>query len=137
MFQQLDGGVSVCMRQVRGGGGFNVRRVQQAITRGAGAMLGDVHDAANTAWGFMGQVRGTSAYWSKAKGDVFAITALRGQATWFITFSADDMGWADLMVKLGKLEGRQLNTPEEQLAFLDGLSKDDMQQLFLRHQVSL
>ena len=48
---------------------------------------------------FMRNVRGTSAYLNKAKLHLFAMFRMLGPPSFFITLSADDMKWFDLMME--------------------------------------
>ena len=60
-------------------------------------------------YAFMRNVRGTSAYWNKAK---LAIFRMLGPPTFFITLSADNMNWFDLMYVLAKCDGKSLSGNE-------------------------
>ena len=60
----------------------------------------------------MHNIRGTAAYWQRAKLDLFAMFRTLGTPTYFITLSADDMNWFDLMCVLSKRNGMSLNDDE-------------------------
>ena len=49
---------------------------------------------------FMHNLRGTAAYWQRCKLEVFAMIRTLGPPTWFITLSADDLSWPDMLVLL-------------------------------------
>ncbi|KAK9833767.1 hypothetical protein WJX74_005319 [Apatococcus lobatus] len=55
-----------------------------------------------------------------------------GPATWFMTFSADDMGWDDLALVLSR---QGIQDPVAQQAYLDSLTHQDRIQLLLKDQV--
>ncbi len=56
-------------------------------------------------YGFMKGIRGSIAYWNAAQLDLLALINARGPMTWFITLSANDMNWDDLMMVLCKHAG--------------------------------
>ncbi|XP_033758253.1 uncharacterized protein LOC117340598 [Pecten maximus] len=58
-------------------------------------------------YGFMKGIRGSAAYWNASKLDLLALINAKGPMTWFLTLSANDMNWDDLMVVLCQ----QLNLP--------------------------
>ena len=53
-------------------------------------------------YAFMRNIR---AYWQLAKLDLFAMFGTLGPPSYFITLSADDMNWPDLMYVLAKRDG--------------------------------
>ena len=70
---------------------------QQALT--AGDLLSDTSsenpDLSENCFGFMrnirGSIRGSAAYWQRAKLDLFAMFRTLGPPTFFLTLTADDM----------------------------------------------
>jgi hypothetical protein len=50
-------------------------------------------------------IRASSAYWNAAKLDLLSMINAKGPMTWFLTLSATDMNWDDLMSVLCKQEG--------------------------------
>lgn len=54
--------------------------------------------AAEQSWEFLKKICGTASYWTAAKSNMLAIRAL-GPPTWFLTLSADDLGWDDLALE--------------------------------------
>ena len=54
---------------------------------------------------FMHNLRGTAAYWQRCKLEVFAMIRTLGPPTWFITLSADDLNWPDMLVLLANEAG--------------------------------
>ena len=89
---QVCGCVDVAMRKVEGSA--SLRHFYEAARAEQAAELSD------TAWAFMKNIRGTAAYWSDVSKDVFAMISHLGAATWFFTFSANDLGWEDLAAVL-------------------------------------
>uniref|UniRef100_A0A1X7TGP0 Uncharacterized protein n=1 Tax=Amphimedon queenslandica TaxID=400682 RepID=A0A1X7TGP0_AMPQE len=54
-------------------------------------------------YAFMRNIHGSSAYWNKAKLDLFAMFRMLCPPTFFITLSADDMNLIDFMCVLSKM----------------------------------
>ena len=69
----------------------------------------------------MKDIRGTQAYWNSVKIKLFAMFRTLGPPTFFITLSADDNNWVDLMIVLSK-SGDQ-NLSEEEAANLSSSGK--------------
>ena len=69
---------------------------------------GDLRDMSNnpelsdSCYGFMHNMRGTIAYWQRAKHDLLAMFRTLGPPAFFITLTADDMNWPDLLYVLAK-----------------------------------
>ena len=83
---------------------------QQALT--AGDLLSDTSsenpDLSENCFGFMRNIRGSAAYWKRAKLDLFAMFRTLGPPTFFLTLSADDMNWTDLLYILANRDGMDL-----------------------------
>ena len=80
-------------------------------------------DVRENCYSFMRDIRGTAAHWQSTK--IFLFTMLRslGPPTFFITFSADDHHWKDLMLVLANCSGRNLT--EEQVDLLTDEERRD------------
>ena len=74
--------------------------------------LSENPELSENSYAFMRNIRGTSAYWNKAKLDLFAMFRTLGPPTLFITLSADDMNWFDLKFILAKCDGKSLSDNE-------------------------
>ena len=72
-------------------------------------------------YSFMRDIRGTQAYWNSVKIQLYAMFRTLGPPTFFITLSADDNNWTDLMVVLSKCKGQNLS--EEQASELSPSEK--------------
>ena len=72
-------------------------------------------------YSFMRYIRGTQAYWNSVKIQLYAMFRTLGPPTFFITLSADDNNWTDLMVVLSKCKGQNLS--EEQASELSPSEK--------------
>ena len=71
----------------------------------------------------MRDIRGAAAYWQSANIHLFTMLRSLGPPTFFITFSADDHHWKDLMVVLANCSGRNLT--EEQVDLLTDEERRD------------
>ena len=60
----------------------------------------------------MKQVRGTPAYWQKVHYDVLAMVKQLGIPTWFLTLSAADMKWPDVIQIIAHQYGTVLSKDE-------------------------
>ena len=60
-------------------------------------------------YSFIQDIRGTQAYWNSVKIQLYAMFRTLGPPTFFITLSADDNNWTDLMVVLSKCKGQNLS----------------------------
>ena len=69
-------------------------------------------DVKENCYSFMRDIRGSQAYWQAAKIQLFAMLRTLGPPTLFITFSADDHNWNDLLVVLAKCTGREITEEE-------------------------
>ena len=126
--QQLNGCVNVMLRQTRGAAITHGNLRQLAAQEAAGEEL---PDAANTAYAFMRNIRGTAAYWQNARSDLFALLGTAGPPTWFMTLSAND-AWDDLALFLGGMGDAD---EAAQAAFLAGLSNEQRSLLVANNQV--
>jgi hypothetical protein len=74
---------------------------------------------------FLKSVRGSPPYFEKIKKNLFAMMRFHGKPTFFVTFSAAENHWHDLMKKLGKLIDNRDYTHEE----IENMSKKEKQRL--------
>ena len=125
-YNQLCSAADVALRQRRGPA--TTGEVRLALQGGEAGLQAVEH-----CWAFMRNIRGTASYWNAAKSDLFAMIRSLGPPTWFLTLSADDLGWDDLAIALSKRSFRNL---DEQKAFLAGLTKEQRRQMMLNNQVT-
>ena len=78
------------------------------------------------------KIRGTAPYWHHVGTELHAMNRGLGPATWFVTLSANDLGWDDLAVVLGCPSG----TEEEKAAFLEQLTLWARRRLLKDNQAS-
>lgn len=97
---QLCSAAGVATRWTRGR--VTARPVRAAAENAADRQY--VVNLGENCWSFM---RSTAAYWRHASAELFAMVRSLGPATWFMTFSANDMGWDDLAVALHDWEGQE------------------------------
>ena len=61
------------------------------------------------AYKFLKNVRGLPAYWQDPLYDVLAILQILGVPTWFLTLSAADLHWPEMMQAVAVQFGRKLS----------------------------
>ena len=91
------------------------RRTEEMRLLTAGQLRGRLDENPHlreNCYSFMRDIRGTQAYWNSVKIQLYAMFRTLGPPTFFITLSADDNNWTDLMVVLSKCKGQNLS--EEQ-----------------------
>ena len=74
---------------------------------------------------FLKSVRGSPPYFEKIKKNLFAMMRFHGKPTFFVTFSAAENHWHDLIKKLGKLIDNRDYTHDE----IENMSKKEKQRL--------
>ena len=105
-YQQFNSLTSVVMRQVPG-----------RIYRGQRVTAGDLKDPTrlseliqrDKAYKLLKQVRGTPAYWQKVHYDVLAMIRQLGIPTWFLTLSAAEMKWPEVIQIIARQYGEILS----------------------------
>ena len=86
--------------------------------------LDDNPELRENCYSFMKDIRGTQAYWNSVKIQLFVMFRTLGPPTFFITLSADDNNWVDLMIVLIKSRGQNLS--EEEAANLSSSEKRNL-----------
>ncbi|CAJ1085629.1 uncharacterized protein LOC117832690 isoform X2 [Xyrichtys novacula] len=61
---------------------------------------------------FMQPLRGTPAYWDKTTKDLFAMIRQLGSPTFFVTFSAAEMRWPEVIIAIKLQQGEEVNFEE-------------------------
>ena len=104
--------VQIAMRQARGGAGH-------VITAGSVCNSSTVETMIlkDTAYKFLHHIRGTPSYWQRVFHDVLAMQRQIGIPTWFLTLSAADMQWPDVIISIAAQHGRSFT--EEDVAKMD------------------
>lgn len=93
-FQPLDS-VDVALRLQRGS--INVGQLRERLLEGTDANQQVAQlNLEKICWAFMRNIRGTAAFWQDAGSDVFAMLCALRPPTWFVTLSANEVGWDDL-----------------------------------------
>ena len=69
-------------------------------------------------------LKGSPAYWDKARGNAFAMIRQLGAPTWFFTYSAAERNWPELISALYELKTGISLTEEEALALDDRVKYD-------------
>lgn len=58
---------------------------------------------------FMQPLRGTPAYWEKTTRDLYSMLARLGHPQFFLTFSAAEVRWPEIIQAIKKQEGAQVD----------------------------
>ena len=121
--------IAMRMRSFREGNAKNVAdtRTEDMHLLTAGSLRGRLDDNPHLrehCYSFMKDIRGTQAYWNSVKIQLYAMFRTLGPPTFFVTLSADDSNWADLMVVLSKSRGQNLS--EEEAANLSSTEKREL-----------
>ena len=91
----------------------------QHLTAGDLRDLSRNPELSDSCYGFMHKMRGTIAYWQSVKMDLLAMFRTLGPPTFFITLTADDMNWPDLLYVLANQAGMNISKED-----VDGLSSE-------------
>ena len=81
----------------------------------AGSLRGRLDDNPHlreNCYSFMRDIRGTQAYWNSVKIQLYAMFRTLGRPTFFVTLSANDNNWVDLMVVVSRSRGQNLSEEE-------------------------
>ena len=85
------------------------RRTEEMHILTAGQLHGRLEENPHlkeNCYSFKRDICGTQAYWNSVKIQLYAMFCTLGPPTFFITLSADDNNWTDLMVVLSKARDR-------------------------------
>jgi hypothetical protein len=142
--RQLCGAAGVAVRWRRGGVTVGeVRRIAEleanpeAANETVIARAQRAVEIGEKCWSFMRNVRGTASYWRDAGQDLFAMIKHCGAPTWFMTFSANDLGWDDLAVVLARRKGQNLTTDEQVEEFLENVTDQERKEMMLNDPVTV
>lgn len=124
-FQQLSSAVQVQAKSNKTG------QTAQQMLAGARPAAGEAFDDDVHLWPVTQNIRGTPQYWAHNAKDLHAMVRTLGPATWFLTLSANDLGWDDLALALGCPDAE----PEAQAAFLEQLTPAKRRSLLQNNQV--
>ena len=75
----------------------------------------------DTAYKFLSKIRGTPSYWQWVFHDVLAMQRQIGIPTWFLTLSAADLQWPDVIISIARQHGHLLTC--EDVAQMDWTEK--------------
>ena len=82
---------------------------EEQLTAGALRDMSNNPELSDSCFGFMHNMRGTIAYWQRTKLDLLSMFRTLGPPTFFITLTADDMNWPDLLYVLAKRSGLDIS----------------------------
>ena len=69
-------------------------------------------ELSDSCYGFMHNMRGTIAYWQRAKHDLLTMFRTLGPPAFFITLTANNMNWPDLLYVLAKQARMDVNVED-------------------------
>ena len=82
---------------------------EEQLTAGALRDMSNNPELSDSCFGFMHNMTGTIAYWQRTKLDLLSMFCTLGPSTFFITLTADDMNWPDLLYVLAKWSGLDIS----------------------------
>ena len=100
-------------KQVADDVGIVLRQSQGRLYRGQALTAGTIRNQSvllqmiqrDDAYRFLKNVRGSPAYFQRVMYDVLAMIRQLGLPTWFLTLSAADMQWPDVIITIAKQYG--------------------------------
>ena len=107
--RSCSGNTRTSSRSVRRQSSDDASREEQQLTAGDLRDMSNNPELSDSCYGFMHNMRGTIAYWQRAKMDLLAMFRTLGPPTFFITLTADDMNWPDLLYVLAKRAGMDIS----------------------------
>ena len=122
--RRLNENISVAIRMRSSSGNARVRNRstcrqssddashEEQLTAGALRDMSNNPELSDSCFGFMHTMRGTIAHWQRTKLDLLSMFRTLGPPTFFITLTADDMNWPDLLYVLAKRAGMDICTED-------------------------
>ena len=107
--RSCSGNTRTSSRSVHRQSSDDASREEQQLTAGDLRDMSNNPELSDSCYGFMHNMRGTIAYWQRAKMDLLAMFRTLGPPTFFITLTADDMNWPDLLYVLAKRAGMDIS----------------------------
>ena len=107
--KQLSDDIQISLRQTRGQT-FQSRKINAGLMKvsdNVQAML-----RTDAAFKFMKNIRGSPAYWDTVLLDLLAMVRQLGIPTWFLTLSAADMQWPEVIQSIAYQYGKQLTADD-------------------------
>ena len=109
--KQIRGDISISLRQTRGQI-FQNQRITAGLLKDKGKLQALIRN--DMAVKFLKNVRGSPAYWNVVLLDLLAMVRQLGIPTWFLTLSAADMKWPEVIQSIGIQYGRHFSKEEVQ-----------------------
>ena len=107
--KQVRDDLQISLRQTRGQT-FQNRRLTAGLMRCSDTVQAMIRT--DTAFKFLKNVRGSPAYWNTVLLDLLAMVRQLGMPTWFLTLSAADMQWPEVIQSIAFQYGKSLS-PED------------------------
>ena len=142
--RRLNENISVAIRMRSSSGNARVRNRstcrqssddashEEQLTAGALRDMSNNPELSDSCFGFMHTMRGTIAYWQRTKLDLLSMFRTLGPPTFFITLTADDMNWPDLLYVLTKRAGMDISTED-----VESLSTEQKRELLCRDPITM
>ena len=103
--KQVRDDMQITLRQTRGQT-FQNRTVNAGLVKSSDNLQAMIRT--NTAFQFLKNVRGSPAYWKTVLLDLLAMVRQLGMPTWFLTLSAADMQWPEVIQSIAHRYGKVL-----------------------------
>ena len=107
--KQVRDNVNVMLRQTRGGS-VDGKKITASLVRDVDRIKSFVRD--DHAFRCLTTVRGSPAYWKRASLDLLAMIRQLGIPTWFMTLSAADLQWPDVIQTVAQQYGEILSAEQ-------------------------
>ena len=104
---------------------------EQQLTASKLKDLSNNPELSDSCYGYMHNMRGSIAYWLRAKLDLMAMFRIRGPPAFFIMVTADDMNWPDLLYVLAKRAGIDISNED-----VDSMSSKQKRELLCSDPVT-
>jgi hypothetical protein len=95
---------------------MEIEKITKSINVCSNRLKSKTNNRVNNLQVYMKCLRGYSAYWNSAKADLMAMVKSLGPPTWFVTLSANDLNWPDVLKAL-------LHAKSDQDIILDNTKK--------------
>ena len=141
---RLNENISVAIRMRSSSGNAHVRNHstyrqssddashEEQLTSGALGDMSNNPELSDSCFGFMHTMIGTIAYWQRTKLDLLSMFRTLGPPTFFITLTADDMNWPDLLYVLAKQAGMDISTED-----VESLSTEQKRELLCSDPITM
>ncbi|CAB4019984.1 myosin heavy fast skeletal muscle, partial [Paramuricea clavata] len=107
--KQVRDDMQITLRQTRGQS-FQNRTVNAGLVKSSDNLQAMIRT--DTAFKFLKNVRGSPAYWKTVLLDLLAMVRQLGMPTWFLTLSAADMQWPEVIQSIARQYGKVMTADD-------------------------